>query len=297
MDSAAIEQASWLWSDTGTECVTPGSDRHRVMFCRALLDTFSPGKPDEIDWPPLPPEVRTRLAALPIWDIALQTEGRARLRILRYAHDATDPLLRSAFELLGKEEGRHKEVLARMIAAYDLPVGPESPYLEPKDAEWGLMVTGYSACIDSFFAFGRCALVRRSGCFPAALVEIFEPILQDEARHILFFTNWIGWHRRRMPPWRRPFFLLKTLWVWGFLARERLGLARDIGGRGRENANFTAGGAGQLGDEDIDLPELMDLCLAEQDRRLAGYDRRLLRPVAVPRLVRLARRFMRRRRP
>jgi hypothetical protein len=38
---------------------------------------------------------------------------------------------------------------------------------------------------------------------------------------------------------------------------------------------------------------LMDLCLAENERRLAGYDPRLLRPDFVPRMVRLARRFMR----
>jgi len=34
----------------------------------------------------------------------------------------------------------------------------------------------------------------------------------------------------------------------------------------------------------------MDTCLAENDRRLSGYDPRLLRPRMVPRLVRLARR-------
>ena len=50
---------------------------------------------------------------------------------------------------------------------------------------------------------------------------------------------------------------------------------------------------------DIDLPiaALLDTCLAENDRRMAGYDRRLLRPMAVPRLVRLARKFMRTPRP
>jgi len=34
----------------------------------------------------------------------------------------------------------------------------------------------------------------------------------------------------------------------------------------------------------------MDVCLAENDRRLSGYDPRLLQPRIVPRLVRLARR-------
>jgi hypothetical protein len=298
MNSATIAAADGAASqdcNTRATRVTPGSDLHRSLFCRALLDSFVPARPAEIVWPPLSADVGARLASLPIWDIALQTEGRARLRVLNYARTVEDPLLRSAFEVLGLEEGRHKEVLARMVAAYRLPAGAEPPYLEPQDAEWGLMVTGYSACIDSFFAFGRFALVRRGGLFPAALLEIFDPILQEEARHILFFTNWLAWHRRRLPAWRQPLFLLKTVAVWGFLVRERLGLARDIGGRGRANANFTASGAQTLSGQPVDVAELMDLCLAEQARRLAVYDRRLRRPALMSRLVRLARRFVRRR--
>jgi hypothetical protein len=40
------------------------------------------------------------------------------------------------------------------------------------------------------------------------------------------------------------------------------------------------------------VPDLMRLCLAENDRRMAKYDPRLLRPVLVPSLVRLALRFL-----
>jgi hypothetical protein len=48
---------------------------------------------------------------------------------------------------------------------------------------------------------------------------------------------------------------------------------------------------------DVSIAELMDICLAENDRRFAGYDRRLLRPTTMPNMVRIARRFMRRPRP
>jgi len=41
----------------------------------------------------------------------------------------------------------------------------------------------------------------------------------------------------------------------------------------------------------------MDICLAENDRRLGLYDKRLLRPRFVPAMVRLARRFMPTKRP
>ncbi len=294
---AAADRAARNWRYASPRPIRSGDDEHRIMFARMLLDTFNPYKPAVIDWPKLDPEARQRLISLPIWDIAVQTEGRARLRILSYARTIEDKLLREAFELMGFEEGRHKEVLSHLVRAYGIELDPEPEYVEPKDPEWGFMVTGYSECIDSFFAFGLFELARRSGFFPEALVETFEPVIQEEGRHILFFVNWVAWHKRTMPLWRRPWFLLKTLAVWTFLIRERIGIAKDVSSGEKEDANFTVQGASAVSGVDIKTAELMDICLAENDRRLAGYDPRLLRPTTVPRLVRLARRFMRTPRP
>jgi hypothetical protein len=61
-----------------------GSGTHKTLFCRTLLDTFNPYKPAVIDWPRLETDVRARLVDLPIWDIAVQTEGRARLNVAAY---------------------------------------------------------------------------------------------------------------------------------------------------------------------------------------------------------------------
>jgi len=73
--------------------------------------------------------------------------------------------------------------------------------------------------------------------------------------------------------------------------KVRIGIARDVGSGVQDN-NFTVTGAKTLGN-DINIPELIDLCLSENTRRMSGYDRRLLRPFAMPALARLARRFMR----
>jgi len=294
MDSATIQAADHAarhWRFAGDW--RPGHDQQRAAFCRMLLDTYNPYKPAVIEWPELDDEARQRLISLPIWDIAVQTEGRARLRILSYAATIADPLLRQALEHMAFEEGRHKEVLAHLVAAYGIALQPEPEYLAPRDPEWGFLVTGYSECIDSFFAFGLFTLAKRSGFFPPELVDTFEPVIQEEGRHILFFINWVDWHRRTMPFWRRPWFALKTLAVWGFLIWERIGIARDVSGGPKQDANFTVTGASSVGD-DINTSELMDLCLAENARRMEGYDLRLKRPETVPRLVRFARRFMRR---
>jgi hypothetical protein len=275
----------------GSKPIRIGSEEHKILFCRTLLDTFNPYKPAVIDWPKLDSETRNRLVSLPIWDIAVQTEGKARLNVASYAEVTRDPLLRKAIELNAFEEGRHKHVLSNLVAAYGIELGPEPEYAVQGSPEWAFMVTGYSECIDSFFAFGLFESAKRSGFFPEELVDTFEPVIQEECRHILFFVNWAAWHRRTMPFWRRPFFELKVLAVWLFLIWERIGIARTVEGGAQDN-NFTVTGAKSVGN-DIDVAALIDLCLAENERRMSLYDDRLRRPLAVPALARLARRFIR----
>ena len=267
-----------------------GSEEHKRLFCRTLLDTFDPYRPAVIDWPRLEKDAQDRITALPIWDIAVQTENKAGLNVSTYAETIGDPLLRGAVELDAFEELRHRHVLANLVEAYGIKLAPEPAYAKPRDPEWAFLVTGYSECIDSFFAFGLFETARRSGYFPPELVDTFEPVIHEEGRHILFFVNWIAWHRRNMPAWRRPWFELKVLAVWAFLIWERVGIANDVG-HGVQDNNFTVNGAEQLG-KDIDVTALMDICLAENDRRLGIYDKRLKRPRFVPFMVRLARKFM-----
>ena len=289
--SSTLPEARSSPATDGARRLRLGSDAHRTLFCRTLLDTFNPYRPAVIDWPALEPSERERLISLPIWDIAVQTEGRARLNVASYAPLVHDPLLRQAIELNAFEEGRHKHVLSNMVQAYGISLAPEPEYVLPGDPEWAFMLTGYSECIDSFFAFGLFASAKRSGFFPPALVDTFEPVIQEEARHIMFFANWVAWHRRTMRVLRRPYFELKVLAVWAFLIWERIGIARNVGSGVQDN-NFTVKGANSVG-ADISVSELMTICLAENNRRMTAYDPRLLRPSTVPALARFALRFMR----
>lgn len=291
----AIEAADRIarhWTSDETGPLSPGTEAHKRAMCAMFRDTFNPYKPSVIEWPLLEPETLERIVALPIWDIAVQTEGKARLRMAAYARVIDDPEMRDTIARNGWEESRHKEVLGKMVAAYGIRLAPEPPYVEPRDPEWAYLVTGFSECVDSFFAFGLFAMALRSGLFPPALIDTFEPVMQEECRHILLFANWLAWHRARMPLWRRPWFEMRVLAVWAFLAYERIGIATSLDADGNtveQDNNFTVNGAGSVSDGDVDVLELMGLCLAENERRFAGYDPRLRRPTTMPALVATAR--------
>ena len=102
----------------------------------------------------------------------------------------------------------------------------------PRDPQWAFLITGYCECIDSFFAFGLFELARRSGFFPAELVETFEPVIQEECRHILLFANLVAWQRANLPWWRRLYFELRVAAVWAVIAWERIVLARSMDAKG-----------------------------------------------------------------
>jgi hypothetical protein len=269
-----------------------GSDAHLALMCRMLLDTHDPYKPALIDWPKLEPETQERITGLPIWDMAVQTEGRTGLFVATFAETVRHPLLKIAVEMDAFEERRHKLVLADMVAAYGITLEPEPDYVRPRDAEWAFMRSGYSECIDSFFGFGLFKLAKDTGFFPDELIDTFEPVMREEGRHILFFVNWVAWWRRTMPWWRRPWFELKVIAVWCFLIAERLSMAKGMTSttKAQEN-NFTLNGSKELGVE-VEFPELAAICLAENDRRLAPYDPRLKRPRFVPATIRLTLRLM-----
>jgi hypothetical protein len=291
----AADRRAREWQSPTSEPMHIGSEQHRDAACQMFHDTFNPYKPSIIEWPQLEPEALQRLTSLPIWDIAVTTETKARARMLAYGESVDDAAWREAISRNGWEEGRHKEVLSHLVASYGIELAPEPPDRLPADPEWGYLVTGYSECIDSFFAFGLFELARRSGYFPPALVDTFEPVIQEEARHILLFANWLAWHRKRLGPWRRLRFELRVIRAWIFLGWERIGLARDMdsgdkngGTKPAQDNNFTLNGSKAVSDVDINPLDLMVICLTENDRRFAGYDQRLLRPTTTPALARLA---------
>jgi hypothetical protein len=274
-----------------TADIAIGSEQHKELFCRVFIDTHDPYDPDRMDWPEVDAASLGRLRAMPFWHEAISTESDVARKVQRLAPLETDSLMREAIELQGYEEGRHSRLINNMLEHYAIPHQPVTEEPLSEDPVWDFTRVGYGECFDSFFAFGLYCLARDSGLFPRALLKTMEPIVQEEARHILFFVNWIAYCRahERGPAKLRHLGrsgLAMSLQVWSRI-KTAISAARggDDGGGAAAEDDFMLGVKDSL--EVVNSPrQFLEVCLRENDRRLAPYDPRLLRPTFVPRIAR-----------
>ncbi|MHB1540113.1 MAG: ferritin-like domain-containing protein [Steroidobacteraceae bacterium] len=274
-----------------TTAVRLGSPQHKRLLAQFFIDTHRDYDPERIDWPPLSGEELRRLTGLPFWQEAVATENVTSNTVTAAAALESDPQLKRAIALQGFEEQRHARLLAALTAHYRIPIEFPAPYA-PRDLEDDFLFAGFGECFDSFFAFGLFALARDSGFFPAALVEVFEPVLEEEVRHILFFVNWVKARRAELPWWRRPAFRLRCGWIILKQVASRAKTARSLGGGAHESSeNFTLTAHQDIG-APVTLHGLLGICLRENERRMGHYDARLVRPRLVPAIARVLYRLL-----
>jgi len=278
-----------------------GSPEHKELLCRMFIETHDPFKPSEIRWPDLDAENLARLKAMPIWNEATRTEAATAVKVQSLGDTEKDPLLAKAISLQGYEEGRHAEVLQLLTRHYGIELASSAPPEVPTNPTRAFLRTGYGECMDSFFAFGLFRMGERAQYLPKAFVAIFDTIMQEEARHILFIVNWAAYLRAQRPLLARPAFDAWRAWNVVAQAIGRLKGALEMAGAGKgksketkesvetvvdnSKAGFTMGAAASLFG-DFSLRTFFELCLAENERRLSQYDPRLLRPTMVPSVIR-----------
>jgi hypothetical protein len=251
------------------------------------VESHRPYRPEDIRWPDLDSENLARLKGLPVWNEAVRTESETAMKVQTLGRVETDPVLSEAISLQGYEEGRHAAVISLLTRHYGIPVDSFPEPVPPADPVGAFISTGYGECMDSFFAFGLFAIGKRSRFFPSELIDIFEPILQEEARHILFLVNWAAYLRARTPLLGKPLFDFRRTWKIGAQVAEHALHAARIGkGGDTQQEGFTMTSHQSFGD--LSARSFLELCLSENDRRLSLYDSRLLRPRLVPSFVRLA---------
>ena len=261
-----------------------GSAAHKELFCRTFLAQHRPYEPEQLDWPVLDDEALALLRGLPFWTHALQAEEDAGPMITACAALEPDRTIRQALELQALEEARHARIIKHMIERYRLPLG-EIRVEMPADVLVAFIDFGFEECLDSFGAFGLFKLGRQHLVMPAPLFDIFDQVMQEEASHIVFFLNWFAYrqaNRGRLPSTFRH---AKALKHYLRALRKLAGLA--FSDDTAEGKDFIISGA-EAFVENLTPAAVLAACLEENTRRLAGFDRRLLRPQLAPRLARLA---------
>lgn len=251
----------------------PGTPQHRDLFCRTFVETHVAFEPAALPWPDLGPAHLGLLRRFPLWSHARGIEQRAGRMVTAFAQTVSAPAIRNAIALQGIEETRHGRLMAHVIERYGLPARqialPDAPAVVDD-----FLTFGFGECSDSFVGFGAFAVVREKRVFPDALMHIFENVLWEEARHIVFFINW---------------------WLYELAPRGRAGLAARTADALRWHASAIRGTALDAASAPgLDLATIRQLmgdvtpqmflaaALAENRRLMARFDRRLARPRLVP---------------
>jgi len=268
-----------------------GSEAHKILFCREFIDSYSDFDPASLPWPDLDPASLQRLRGVPFWREVRHTERRAGAIVTAYAATISDPGIHEAIALQAHEETRHARLLAVMIERYGIDV-PELP-LEPlnPDLEAGFIDFGFGECLDSFLGFGAFKFARQSGFLPEAMFDIFELLMFEETRHIVFFINWMAWRERHHG--RGPALLRNAngLRYYGRAIGRLVGTVRR-GQRKNGGRDFSATEASVFL-EGFNFQRFVEECYRENARRMAAFDPILLQPRLMPKLAGAALRGLR----
>ena len=262
-----------------------GSQQHKELFCNTFIDTYLDYEPEKLPWPELDNLTLQRLRGIPFWTEALYTERAAGVMVSAFADTVEDPLLRKAIALQGREEARHARLIEFFLNHYDIEIAEPEKFEIPDNIERAFTDFEFGECLDSFFAFGMFSLARKSNYFPESLFTIFNPLLDEEARHIVFFINWITYIQIERGRGFSGLRASHALWNYG---RGLFGLIKAFGGVGdRDEQAFPATGAKSFID-DLTPEILLSACLEENARRMSVFDERLLQPKLMPRLSQTA---------
>jgi hypothetical protein len=264
-----------------------GSEEHKQLFCRTFIDGHRVYEPSDMAWPELDDVSLARLRAIPIWTMALEVELGAGAMLAGFAKTEPDPLVRQALELQGFEEARHGRILKYMVDRYGLHADPKK--IDDAPTRAGFIDFGYNECVDSFAGFGIFELARRARVLPDSLTSQFARVLHEEARHIVFFINWVAWDRHRRGC-RGAMQAVPALINYGSAIARRIKGGAEMSG-GAQPAQTNEGPVLDLFTDvlsDLTPAKFVRACVEENDRYMSEFDPRLLRPRVIPTLAKIA---------
>jgi hypothetical protein len=278
-------------TNEGASTMRIGSLEHRDAFCRHFTQTYVEYDPHTLPWPVLDDEALRRFQTVPFWEEVFYTERRAGAIVAAFTETVADPVLKEALALQGREETRHARLIRVMIERYDLDA-PERPLEDISDnIETRFKDFGFGECLDSFLGFGLFKLAWQSEFLPREMLKIFETLMYEETRHIVFFINWMayteaqrGWVARATLPLTSLHYYLRAI-------RRTIRLAQR-GKQLNDGQNFAATQVSMFLDG-FNFRQFLEDCYAENGRRMSEFDPELLRPSFLPQLAEMALRALR----
>ncbi|MBG1259398.1 ferritin-like domain-containing protein [Nostoc commune] len=265
-----------------------GSVEHKELFCRSFAESYREYEPENLPWPDLDDTALTLLRSIPFWDKALDTERQAGAIVSGYAAMVNDPILQNTIALQGKEELRHARLLQTLIDRYGIQLPERQPIEVPQNIEPVFTRFGFEECLDTFFAYGLFAIAREANVFPESIFTIFDPIIDEETRHIVFFVNWFTYTQIRRGQGFTPLRSIKTLWHYG---KALSNLIAVFGNDDPSKTGFAVTGT-DIFTKDLTIEKFLSICLVENQRRMSKYDPRLLQPQLLPRLASITLRIL-----
>src|SRR5215467_7651088 len=263
-----------------------GSLEHRDTFCRHFMQTYTEFDPEKLPWPELDAAALQRLKSVPFWEEVFYTERRAGAIVAAYTETVADPVLKEALALQGEEEARHARLIRVLIDKYGLDA-PERPMEDlGEDIETSFKDFGFGECLDSFLGFGLFKIAWQSEFLPREMLKIFETLMYEETRHIVFFINWMAYTEAQRGLLARTVSPLTSLHYYMRALRRLAGLAR----RGKDlndGQNFAATQVSMFLDG-FNFSRFLEDCYSENGRRMSLFDPELLRPSFLPQLAEVA---------
>ncbi len=266
-----------------------GSEEHKQLFCRSFIETHRPYEPRDMPWPALDDVSLARLRAIPVWSMALSIEVNAGAMLEGFAKTEPDALVRQAIELQGYEEARHGRILAEMVSRYGLKA--ETSVSNEKPTRGAFVNFGYDECVDSFAGFGIFRLACDARILPDSLTSLFLRVMEEEARHIVFFVNWIAWDRDRAGCRGPAIQAVPTLLEYFRAITRRAKSGSEMAAGGSSSSSSTTDGKINLFDDvlkGLTPTKFLRACIDENERYMRAFDARLLRPRFIPALARAA---------
>jgi len=263
-----------------------GSQQHRDTFCRHFLQTYTAYDPRTLPWPELDAAALERLKSVPFWEEVFYTERRAGAIVKAFTETVSDPVLREAIELQGFEEARHAELIRVMIEKYGIDAA-ERPLEDVSDnVETRFKDFGFGECMDSFLGFGVFKIAMQSQFLPKEMFTIFETLMYEETRHIVFFVNWMAYVQARKGLVARALLPLTSFRYYMRALGRLIGTARR-GAELNDGKEFSATQASVFLDG-FTFRRFLEDCYSENRRRMDSFDADLLRPSFLPQLAETA---------